>query len=65
MVKAVILQHPVVPSDAMVQGLSKFKVLLSWAKDDGKWDRAMGHSTAGHPFYGPHGAMYIKNLSGC
>ena len=52
---AVVLQHPVVPSDSVIQSV-KAPILLSWAKDDGKWDNAMGHATAGHPFYGPHGA---------
>ena len=52
---AVVLQHPVVPSDDVIQGI-RAPTLLSWAKDDGKWDNAMGHATAGHPFYGPHGA---------
>lgn len=62
---AVILQHPVVPNDGLVSGLKAFPTLLSWAKDDGKWDNQMGHATAGHPFYGPHGAAYVTNLSGC
>lgn len=35
---AVILQHPVVPNDGFVSGLKNKPTLLSWAKDDGKWN---------------------------
>ena len=64
-VSAVILQHPVVPSDGIVSGLRGQRVLLSWAKDDGLFDNALGHATAGHPYFGPHGAKYMQQESGC
>lgn len=31
-----VLQHPVVPEEGQVKGISQ-PVLLSWAKDDGQW----------------------------
>ena len=36
-------------------------VLLSWAKDDGLFDKMNGKANAGHPYFGPHGVQYFKN----
>ena len=61
---AVILQHPVVPDRGTIASMSK-PIMLSWAKDDGKYVRESGRGYAGHPYFGPHGASYIVNLTGC
>lgn len=34
---ALMLNHPVVPSDDLIAGVRQ-PFFLSWAKDDGKWD---------------------------
>lgn len=40
-------------------------IVLSWAKDDGEWDKARDKPNAGHPYFGPHGAVHIKKLTNC
>ncbi|KRX05557.1 P-loop containing nucleoside triphosphate hydrolase [Pseudocohnilembus persalinus] len=63
-IKAIILQHPVVPSEEIILSVKK-PILLSWAKDDGEWAKKMGHNNAGHPYFGPKGVTYIQKLTGC
>eukprot|EP01090_Pellita_catalonica_P005127 TRINITY_DN14989_c0_g1_i1.p2 TRINITY_DN14989_c0_g1~~TRINITY_DN14989_c0_g1_i1.p2 ORF type:complete len:202 (+),score=27.03 TRINITY_DN14989_c0_g1_i1:55-660(+) len=75
-IAAVIATHPVVPPTSILQKVSQ-PVLLTWAKDDGLyWNychkkdatRKKGNTlcTAGHPYFGTHGARYVlKYVPNC
>ena len=52
------------PSANIISNI-KQKIFLSWAKDDGLFDKFMNHNNAGHPYFGPHGAKYFNNLTNC
>uniref|UniRef100_A0A0G4FHZ4 AB hydrolase-1 domain-containing protein n=1 Tax=Chromera velia CCMP2878 TaxID=1169474 RepID=A0A0G4FHZ4_9ALVE len=80
-IKALVLTHPVVPSEQVARAAgAAFPILLTWATDDGfHYNRAilaaqkgkagggdaLAKATAGHPYFGPRGAAFLVSLTGC